>query len=72
MSCLKDASSDGDARKTKGEYEGMTPVRFPFYLFAQRVAWGEAKPEEVAYMSAIASLAEREGDWDMYMNDYMA
>lgn len=42
-----------------------------FYLFAQRVAWGEAKQEEVDFMGRLFDLVERRGEWDVGTNDYM-
>lgn len=53
-----------------GSFDGMAFNFSTFYLFAQRVAWGEAKEAEVEFMARLLDLIERRGDWNVAVNDY--
>ena len=55
-----------------GEAEGLTFNIATFYLFCQRVAWGEATSDEIAFMSRMYDLIERRGDWNAAVNDHLA
>lgn len=55
-----------------GNAEGLAFNISSFYLFCQRVAWGEATSEEIAFMNRMYDLIERRCDWNTGVNDYMA
>lgn len=59
------------ALRAAGDADGAFFNFATFYLFAQRVAWGEAKPEEVAFMGRMLDVVERRRDMDVAVNDYM-
>lgn len=52
--------------------DGMRINATTFWLFAQRVAWGDARPEEVALMDKVFDLIDKMGDWKSGTNDYMS
>ena len=60
------------AFRAAGNADGIRLNVATFWLFAQRVAWGEAKPEEVAFMSKMFDLVDGMGDWLSGTNDYMS
>ena len=43
-----------------------------FWLFAQRVAWGEATPSEISFMSKMFDLIDKMDVWTAGTTDYMA
>lgn len=72
-----DASSDNRQSESlkavaeAGDAYGMCFNFATFYIFAQRVAWGEANPGEVAFMGRMLDVVERRGDMDVAVNSYM-
>lgn len=70
------ASSTGEsasmrALRSAGNADGAFFNFATFYLFAQRVAWGEAKPEEIEFMGRMLDVVERRRDMDVAVNSYM-
>lgn len=59
------------AFRVAGNADGVFFNFATFYLFAQRVAWGEAKPEEIAFMGRMLDVAELRNDMDVAVNSYM-
>lgn len=49
--------------------DGLVPLYFSFYVFAQRVAWGLATKEEIEAMGMVYAIANAFGDWDVCVND---
>lgn len=73
-----DASSDNRQSESlkavaeAGDAYGMCFNFATFYIFAQRAACGEAKPDETAFMDRLYGFVERRGDWNVAVADFVA
>ena len=69
-----DEANDRDPCANEAEIpsKGCRSNLSTFCLFAQRVAWGEARADEIEFMSKVFALIDRMWDWDSGTNDVMS